>query len=59
MFYPLPTARAIFTAKTSLDAINLRREHVWTCSVLGDRICEMKRLTESGQQGIKTYFAVL
>ena len=32
----------------------LRREHVWTCSVLGDRNCEMKRVTESGQQGIKT-----
>ena len=36
--------------KTSLD---IRREHVWTCLVLGDLICEMKRVTESGQQGIK------
>ena len=39
---PIPTARVIFTAKTSLDIFNLRREHVWTCSVLGDHICEMK-----------------
>ena len=46
--------RVLFTAKTSLDVFSLRREHVWTCSVLGERICEMKRVAESGQQGIKT-----
>ena len=31
-------------AKTILDVVSLRREHVWTCSDLGDNICEMKRL---------------
>ena len=41
-------------ANTSLDVFSLRREHGWTCSVSGDRICDMKRVTESGQQGIKT-----
>ena len=46
--------------QTGLDVFYLKRNHVWTCSVLGDYICEMKRL-ESGQQGIKTciIFAVL
>ena len=38
MFYAIPTARVIFTAKTSLDVFSLRQEHVWTFSVLGDRI---------------------
>ena len=49
MFYAVQKARVIFTVKTSLDFFNLRQVHVWTCSVLGDRICEMKRVTESGQ----------
>ena len=44
MFYAVPTARAIFTAKTTLDVFSLRRENVWTFSVLGDRIYEMKCL---------------
>ena len=34
--YVVPTARVMFTAKTSLDVISLRREQVWTFSVLGD-----------------------
>ena len=38
----------------SLDVFSLRQEHVWTCSVFGGRICEVKRVTESGQQGIKS-----
>ena len=54
MFYALPTAKVIFTAKTSLDIFSLSREQLWTGSVLGDHICEMKRVIESGQQGIKT-----
>ena len=41
MFNAVPTARVIFTAKTSLS---LRREQVWTFSVLGDRIYEMRTL---------------
>ena len=43
-FYTLPTARVIFTAKTSLDIFSLRREQVWTFSVLGDQIYEMRCL---------------
>ena len=54
MFWAILTARVIFMAKTSLGICSLRREHVWTCLVLGDQICEMKRVTEGGQQGIKT-----
>ena len=53
-FYAITTARAIFTAKTSLDVFRLRCEHLGNCSVLGDCIYEMTRVTESGQQGIKT-----
>ena len=53
MFYAVPTAKVIFTAKTSLEVISLRRDHVWTCLVLGDRICYIKMVTESGQQGIQ------
>ena len=54
MFYTILTTRVMFMAKTKLDVSSLRREHVWV--VLGDRIhyCEMKRVTESGRQGIKT-----
>ena len=36
MFYAVPTARVIFIVKTSLDVFSLRREQVWTFSVLGD-----------------------
>ena len=54
MFCAIPTARVIFMAKISVDAFSLRLEDVWTHSVLGDHMCEMKRVTESGQQGIKT-----
>ena len=36
MFYAVPTARVVFTAKTSLDVFSLSREQVWTFSVLGD-----------------------
>ena len=43
-----------FMGETSFDVNSLRREHVWTCSVLGDLIYEMTRVTESGQQGSKT-----
>ena len=41
-FYAVPTARVIFTAKTSLDIFSLSREQVWTFSVLGDQIYEMR-----------------
>ena len=44
MFYAVPTARVIFTPKTSLDVFSLSREEVWTFSVLGDRIYEMRCL---------------
>ena len=35
MFYALPTAWVIFTAKTSLDIFSLSRKQVGTFSVLG------------------------
>ena len=53
MFYAVPKARAIFVAKTSLDVFSLRREQVWTFSVLGDRICEFVAL------GLDALFIVL
>ena len=37
-FYGVPTAKVIFTAKTSFDVFSLSREQLWTFSVLGDRI---------------------
>ena len=43
-FYAVPTARVIFTVKTSFDVFNLSQEQVWTFSVLGDRIYEMRCL---------------
>ena len=43
-FYAVPTAKVIFTAKTSLDVFCLSREQVLTFSVLGDRIYEMRCL---------------
>ena len=54
MFYAVLTAAVVFMAKTSLDRFSLRREHDLTCSVLGDRICEMKRVTEGEMKRIKT-----
>ena len=53
MFYAIPTASFIFMAKISLDAFNLRLEdfgpiQFWVI------MCEMKGVTESGQEGIKT-----
>ena len=44
MFYAIPAARVISMAKTSFDVFSLRREQVWTFSVLGDRIYEMRCL---------------
>ena len=43
MCYAILTTRVIFMAKCRFDVVSLRREHVW--AVLGDRICEMKRVT--------------
>ena len=43
-FYAVPTARVIFTTKTSFDVFSLSQEQVWTFSVLGDRICKMRYL---------------
>ena len=40
--YAVPTARVIFTAKTSFDVFSLSQEQVWTFSVLCDRIYEMR-----------------
>ena len=57
MFYAVPTARVIFTAKTSLNIFSLRREQVWTFSVLGDQIYEMRCLCVA--VGLKALFIVL
>ena len=38
------TGRVIFMAKTSLNVFSLRQEQVWTFSILGDRIYEMRCL---------------
>ena len=58
MFYAVPTAtRVIFTAKTSLEVFSLRREQVWTFSVLGDRIYEMRCLIVA--VGLNAHFIVL
>ena len=39
--------------ETSLDVFS-QPEKFWTLFKLGYRICVMKRVTESGQHGIKT-----
>ena len=57
MFYAIPTARVIFTAKTSLDIFSLRREQVWIFSVSGDRIYEMRCLFVV--VGLNTFLIVL
>ena len=44
MFYAVLTAKVIFMAKTSLDVFSLSLEQVWTFSVLGDRILQMRCL---------------
>ena len=56
-FYTVPTARVIFMAKTSLDVFSLSREQVWTFSVLGDRIYEMRYLFVA--VGLNALFIVL
>ena len=41
-FYAVPSARVSFRMKTYLDVFSISREQVWTFSVLGDRIYEMR-----------------
>ena len=57
MFYAIPTARVIFTAKPSLDVISLRRGQVLIFSVLGDLIYEMRCLFVT--VGLNALFIVL
>ena len=57
MFYAIQTARVIFTVKFSLDLFSRRREQVWTFSVLGDRIYEMRCLIVA--VGLNARFIVL
>ena len=57
MFYAVPSARVIFKAKTRLDVFSLRQEEVWTYSVLGDRIYEMRCLFVA--VGLNALFIVL
>ena len=56
-FYAVLTARVIFTAKTSFDVFSLSLEHVWTFSVLGDRIYEMRCVFVA--VGLNAHFIVL
>ena len=44
---------SLFTVKIGLDVFSLKQEHVSTASVFGDGICEMKMVTELGQQVIQ------
>ena len=57
MFYTIPAARVIFTAKTSLDVFCLRQQEVWTFSLLSDRIYEMRCLFVA--LGLNARFIVL
>ena len=57
VFYTVPTARVIFTAKTSVEVFSFRRELVWTISVLGDQIHEMRCLFVA--VGLNALFIVL
>ena len=57
MFYAVPTAWVIFTAKTSLDVFSLRQEQVWTFSVLDDPIYDMRCLFLA--MGLNALFIVL
>ena len=57
VFYAVPTSRVIFTVKTSLDFFSLGKEQVWTYSVLGDRIYEMRCLFVA--VGLNALFIVL
>ena len=57
MFYAVATARVIFTVETSLDIFSLSGEQVWTFSVLGDRIYEMRCLFVA--VGLNALFIVL
>ena len=57
MFHAVPTARVIFMVETSLDVFSLRREQVWTFSVLGDRIYETRCLFVA--IGLNALFIVL
>ena len=56
-FYAVPTARVIFTAKTCLDVFSLSSEQVWTFSVLGDHIYEMRCLFVVGLNALFIYSA--
>ena len=54
MFNTIPTSTVIFTVKTSWDLFSLGLGQVWNYSVWSDCTYEMKKVTESGWQGIKT-----
>ena len=57
LLYGVPRARVIFTAKTSLDLFSLGQKQVWTYSVLGDRIYEIRCLFVA--VGLNALFIVL
>ena len=53
----MSTAKVIFTAKNKFGHIESSPEQVWTFSVLGDRLYEMRCLFVA--VGLNTYFIVL
>ena len=53
-FYAVPTARVIFTF---LDVFSLSRKQLWTFSILGDQIYEMRCLFVA--VGLNARFIVL
>ena len=55
MLYAIPTSRVIFIAKINVGVFSLGQDYVWTYSVLGDRIYEVKRVTYLRHQGLKTW----
>ena len=56
-FYAVPTTMVIFTVKTSFDIFSLSQQQVWTFSVLGDQIYEMRCLFVA--VGLNARFIVL
>ena len=57
VFYAVSTVRVIFTVKTRSDIFSLRQEQVWTFSVLGDWIYEMR--CQFVAVGLNAHFIVL
>ena len=53
MFYTIPTAVFSNFHGANKFSVAASDKHMFDLSVLDDPTCEMKKMTESGQQGIK------